>query len=307
MGGVSANADANRPSNPRTDHGHAARRSASWTIAHTPDETPGPAGSQSIQRALVLLNLVGVLARDRPDGVSLAELTRVSGRPKASVRRTLVALASEGYVEQDPDTALYRLGVQARVLGGLAGQDSDDIGALCTDSLIRLADASSDTSFLTMRHGSYGVCTHRQEGPGPIRNYALAVGDRHPLGVGAGSLAILSALPDDDVEAVLASTSTTRQRYPRFDDASLWELVHRSRQAGYALNDGRVVPGSWALGVAVPDAAGRPVAALSIASIAERFDRHRQDELAALLHQEARTVHAALIRSQESRATRGRP
>ncbi|WP_222844456.1 IclR family transcriptional regulator [Saccharomonospora sp. CUA-673] len=304
---MSANADANPPRTRPVDPGHAARRSASWTIAHTADDGPRPAGSQSIQRALVLLNLVGVLARDRPEGVSLAELTRVSGRPKASVRRTLVALASEGFVEQDPDSALYRLGVQARVLGGLAEQDGGDLGALSTDSLIRLADASADTSFLTVRHGSYGVCTHRQEGPGRIRNYALAVGDRHPLGIGAGSLAILSALSDAEVEEVLASTSATRRRYPLFDDDALRHLVRRSRQAGYALNEGRVVPGSWAVGVAIHDAADRPVAAFSVASIAERLDRNRQHDLAALLAQEAATVHTALVRAQQSRRTRGRP
>ncbi|WP_253855274.1 IclR family transcriptional regulator [Prauserella alba] len=304
---MSANADAPRPAAPPPEHGKAARRSASWTIAHTADDTDRPSGSQSIQRAFVLLNLVGVLARDRPDGVSLAELTRVSGRPKASVRRVLVALVAEGYVEQDPDTACYRLGLQAGVLGELAGHRAGDLSEVSTDSLIRIADASTDTTFLTVRHGSYGVCTRRQEGPGPIRNYALAVGDRHPLGVGAGSLAVLSALSDENVEAVLTATATTRSHYPGFDDETLRNLVRRSRQAGYALNDGRVIAGSWALGVAVHDAAGRPVAALSVASIAERFDPERRDELAALLQTEAETIHAALTRSQESRPARGQP
>ncbi|MCP2236398.1 transcriptional regulator, IclR family [Prauserella halophila] len=308
MAAVSANADAPRPAAPPPKLGNAARRSASWTIAHTADDAAErPSGSQSIQRALVLLNLVGVLARDRPDGVSLAELTRVSGRPKASVRRILVALVAEGYVEQDPDTACYRLGLQAGVLGELAGNRADDLGEASTDSLIRIADASTETTFLTVRHGSYAVCTRRQEGPGPIRNYALAVGDRHPLGIGAGSLAILGALSDDDVEDVLASTATTRDHYPGFDDDTLHDLVHRSRHDGYALNDGRVIAGSWALGVAVHDAADRPVAALSVASIAERFDGARRDELAALLHAEARSIHAALTDSQKSRSARGRP
>lgn len=307
MVAVSANADANRSRTRPADPGQAARRSVSWTIAHAADDARGPAGSQSIRRALVLLNLVGVLARDRPDGVSLAELTRVSGRPKASVRRTLVALSGEGYVEQDPTTSLYRLGIQARVLGGLADQDGDDLAAASTDSLIRIAEASSDTAFLTVRHGSYAVCTHRQEGPGPIRNYALAVGDRHPLGVGAGSLAILSALSDEDVDGVLAATATTRSHYPAFDDTTLRHLVDRSRVSGYALNDGRVVAGSWALGVVVCGGDDRPLAALSVAGIAERFDADRQVELATLLRQEARTVHTALTRSPQPQQARGRP
>ncbi|EHR61107.1 IclR family transcriptional regulator [Saccharomonospora cyanea] len=283
-----------------SDRSRIARRSASWTLAHAIESGQEPAGAQSIQRALVLLNLVGVLARDRPEGVSLSELTRVSERPKASVRRVLLALVQAGYVEQDPVTSRYRLGLQAAVLGELASRGADRLGSLSTDSLIRLSDVSEDTAFLTVRHGSYAVCARRQEGPGPIRNYALAVGDRHPLGVGAGSLAILSALPDDEVDAVLATTAPARTHYPRFDDDTLRRLVRRTRTAGYALNDGLVVPGSWAIGVAVNDGTGRPVAALSVASIAERLGGQRREELAEVLRREAETVHAALAATNES-------
>lgn len=253
----------------------------------------------------MLLNLVGVLGRDRQEGVSLAELTRVSERPKASVRRVLVALVREGYVEQDKETSCYRLGIQAAVLGELAGRGADRLGDASTDSLIRLADASADTAFLTVRHGSYAVCARRQEGPGPIRNYALAVGDRHPLGIGAGSLAILSELSNEEISTVLSATETTRQHYPRFDDETLHRLVRRSREAGYALNDGLVVPGSWAIGVAVRDTMGRPVAALSVASIAERLGAQRREELAELLNREAATVHTALTRPDEFGPTGG--
>lgn len=283
------------------DPGISARRSASWTIAHAAETGDEPPGSQSVQRTLVLLNLVGVLARDRPEGVSLAELTRVSERPKASVRRALIALMHAGYVEQDSKTARYRLGVQAAVLGELASHGADRLGEASTDSLIRLADAAGDTAFLTVRHGSYAVCARRQEGPGPIRNFALAVGDRHPLGIGAGSLAILSALPDEEVEQVIAATAAARQRYPRFDDETMRRLVRRSRKNGYALNDGLVIPGSWAIGVVVPDADDRPVAALSIASIAERLRGARRDELVELLQREAHNVHSALQALQAHR------
>ncbi|TCP53548.1 IclR family transcriptional regulator [Tamaricihabitans halophyticus] len=269
------------------ERGQLARRSASWNIVHAVESGSDPQGAQSIQRAFTLLNLVAVMARDRPGGVSLAELARTSGRPKASVHRMLMALSQAGYVAQDADTSCYRLGFQATVLGELAGQSADRFGTAATDSLIRLSDLSADTTFLTVRHGSYAVCTRRQEGPGPIRNNALAVGDRHPLGVGAGSLAILSALPDQEIADVLAAHAGIRQRYPRYDDDTLWRLVRRTRADGYALNDGLFVPGSWAMGVVVRDTADQPVAALSIASIEQRLGEQRRAELALDLQREA--------------------
>ncbi|BBG01509.1 IclR family transcriptional regulator [Pseudonocardia autotrophica] len=280
--------DAERyPSDDRID---LARRSASWNVVHAADPRDDPPGTQSVLRALTLLDLVAVMARDRPAGVSLSELVRTSGRPKPSVHRALAALVHAGYVEQEQPTGRYRLGLQAAVLGELADRGADRLGDAATDPLIRLAESSGDTAFLTVRQGSYALCTRTQEGPGPIRNSALAVGDRHPLGIGAGSLAVLSALDDDEVATVLRAHAGARIRYPRYDDATLLRLVARTRADGHALNDGLFVPGSWGVGVVLRDRAGRPVAGLSIASIEQRMGPRRRAELAAELHRCAREI-----------------
>jgi len=143
------------------------------------------------------------------------------------------------------------------------------------------------------------VCTRREEGSGPIRSFALAVGDRHPLGVGAGSLAVLSALDDDEVEAVLAANAAILQRhYPLIDLDTLTSLVARTRESGFALNEGFAAPGSWAVGVVLRDAMGQPVAALSIASIEERLSGARRYELVEAMHREAQLIEAAVTQSR---------
>ncbi|MBR7503836.1 helix-turn-helix domain-containing protein, partial [Mycobacterium tuberculosis] len=82
------------------------------------DLEPGT-GAQSIQRALSLLGLVGLLASERTGGAGLSEIATISGRPKASVHRMLQALIAMGYVER-LDEGGYRLGVQSQILGHLA-------------------------------------------------------------------------------------------------------------------------------------------------------------------------------------------
>ena len=62
-----------------------------------------------------------------------------------------------------------------------------------------------DTSFVSVKRGNYAICLHREEGTYPVRTHALQAGNQHPLGIGAGSLAMLSALSDDEVERVLAA------------------------------------------------------------------------------------------------------
>lgn len=275
------------------------RRSATWNVAHALDGSTASAGAQSIHRALVLLNLVGVMARDRPDGVALADLARVSGRPKASVHRVLAAMVQLGFVERVEPAARYRLGMQSQILGELAGDRADPAIRASRDSLVRLAALSEDTTFLTVRQGSFSICARREEGSGIIRNNALGVGDRHPLGIGAGSLAILAALGDDEVDEVLGVNAEVLERhYARIGVDTLRSLVTRSREQGFALNEGLVAPGSWAIGVALRDRTGAPIAALSIASIEQRLSGERQQELVAVMSREASSIEAALTTDQ---------
>src|SRR5690606_22564443 len=95
--------------------------------------------------------------------------------------------------EQDPNTRRYCLGEEAFVLGVLAAR-RHGLLELAMASLRRLSELTLDTSFLTVRREMRAVCLHREEGTFPVRTHALQAGAQHPLGVGAGSLAILAAL-----------------------------------------------------------------------------------------------------------------
>jgi DNA-binding IclR family transcriptional regulator len=127
----------------------------------------------------------------------------------------------------------------------------------------------------------------------------LSAGQRHPLGAGAGSLALLAAMPDQDIKRVIeANAALCKRKYPRYTPEALLELVERTRNAGYALNEGWIVEDSWAVGVAIVDMHGQPVAALSISAISSRMAPARQQELAALLNTECRLLSEELQRSQ---------
>jgi DNA-binding IclR family transcriptional regulator len=267
------------------------RRSARWNVAHLGDERHFTPGAQSLHRGLMLLDVVAVMARDEPGGVSLAELVRTTDLPKSTLHRLLIALSEAGHVERVEPAGTYRLGVQAQVLGQLAASSRDLLREASTDSLIRLAELSEDTTFLTVRQGSYGLCVRREEGSGMIRNNAMGVGDRHPLGVGAGSLAMLAELPDPQVEEVLErNAQVVARHYPLIDPQTLRDMVARTRREGFATNPGLAAPGSWAIGVAICDDTGAPVAALSIASIEQRLSGSRRAELVAALHAEAALI-----------------
>jgi DNA-binding IclR family transcriptional regulator len=267
---------------------------AKRTSARTAVQTIGDAaagGAQSIDRAATLLLLVG---RAGPSGARLSELVEQCDLSKPTVRRMLLALVRAGLLDQDPETRRYYIGPEIYVLGMLASTRFG-IHPISLRSLVRLSQETGDTAFLSVPRGVYSICVHREEGPYPIRVHALHAGDRHPLGVGAGSLALLSALPDQEVEEVLATNADVlAEKYPNHPPSVLRSLVQETRVNGYALNPGLLLPSSWGVGVPIRGVDGRPIGALSIAAIESRLSEARQREIASLLMKEATWIEMRL-------------
>ena len=248
-------------------------------------------GSQSVDRALSLLAMVG---RHAGRGASLSALVDDSGLNKPTVRRLLLALMRASLVEQDEESRRYYLGEEAYVLGTLASQRFGLL-ELCLDSLGTLSRKSQDTSFLSVRRSMSSICVYREEGTYPVRTHALQVGFEHPLGIGAGSLAILAALSDEDVEQTfVANMPVLLERYPNLPPERIRSDVALTRARGYSLNPGLIVANSWGVGVAIRHADGRPAGAFSIAAIDSRMSETRQVELAGYLKQEAAKVEERL-------------
>lgn len=250
-------------------------------------------GAQSLGRAILLLRLV---AATGARGARLSELARRAKLTKPTAHRLLSALEREGLVHREEDSTSYYLGPETFVLGTLAAERYG-IHRSALPALYRLAATSGDTSFLTVRRDWHSVCLHREEGAFPIRTHALQVGDRLPLGIGAGSMAILAALSDAEAEkAIAANTAEIEQRYPGYSPAVLRSDREHARRHGFAFNPGRLTAGSCGVGVAVRDASGNCIGALSVAAIEQRLDTQRRQELAAMLRTEAELLEAQLTR-----------
>ncbi|HEV7256741.1 MAG TPA: IclR family transcriptional regulator [Bosea sp. (in: a-proteobacteria)] len=266
-------------------------------------------GSQSVDRALRLLALIG---REPAGGLPLTEIVAGSGLNKPTARRLLLALMRAGLVEQEPQSRHYCLGEEAFVLGVLAAR-RHGLLELAMESLRRLSAVTMDTSFLSIRRENYAVCLHREEGTYPVRTHALQTGQQHPLGVGAGSLAMLAVLPDDDVDRIIeTNTPTLLAQYPGFAPELIRGDLALARERGFAVNPGRLVASSWGVGAAFRYPDGRVAGALSLAAIDSRMQPARQEELAGHLAQEVARMERLLAemfvsgRKTASRAV-GRP
>lgn len=255
---------------------------------------------KTVDRVATILRL---LSDQDAEGARLSDIAETTGYGKTTAHRLLGALVQVGFAYQDLKTRRYRLGAAAAALGRVAV--AHEVASLARPTLQRLARDTQDTVFASVREGLAAVCVAREVGSYPIRTLTLDQGARRPLGVGAGSLALLAFLPDQEIDAIIARNQRWLADYAQFAPEELWRLVERTRADGFALNEGRIVPAMQAIGVPVMDAQRRPVVALSIAAIRDRMAPDRVLDLAKRLHAEAKDLATALAPRNPAEVTTG--
>jgi DNA-binding IclR family transcriptional regulator len=234
-------------------------------------------GTQSIQRAAAILRL---LTSHHRTGLRLVDLYRKAGLERTTAHRILQGLIAERLVAQDKQTRRYFLGPFVHEMG-LTAAPRVQLRDICHPALLQLAQDSGDTVFLTVRSGLDGVCLDRAEGAFPVKVFVLEVGRQRPLGVGGGGLAILSGLDEVEQRRILqANAARLREKYARYDEGAVLRAIAVARRNGYLVMDVLEVPGIRTLAMPILDHAGNSVAALSIATMAQRMDEARLAELA---------------------------
>lgn len=266
-------------------------------------ETAAPArgaatvgGTQSVQRAVAVLRHVALAA----DATRLSDIATALDIDITTAHRIVKGLCFEGMLRREAETRRYRLGRLVHELG-LAATPHFPLRDLCRPTLEKLAARSGDSVFLVVRSGLDVVCLERVAGTFAIQAHTLDAGARRPLGVGAGGMAILMSLPDAEVERVIDANVARYAAWERLTPKRMRTLVRLSREHGFAINDEELMQGVGAIGIAFAatpaGGAGEPtLAAISIASIAQRMQGKRRDELARELAAELKRLTRELAR-----------
>ncbi|HET9347632.1 MAG TPA: IclR family transcriptional regulator [Arthrobacter sp.] len=247
-------------------------------------------GAQVVSRIAGLLRIVG----RKPEGSPLVELVRESGLTRPTVHRLLTSLAAEGLLDHEARTGNWVLGPEVLLLGSVASARFP-LEDIARPSLRRLAEQTGESAFFSIRRGDETVCLLREEGSFPVRSFVLHEGVRFPLGVASAGTAILAFLPVGEQEQILADWPAHAGKFAEgHTEAVVRANLKRTREVGYSVNPGLVLEGSWGMGAAVFDQAGRPAWALSLTGIEPRFREDRQEFLGRLLMEEAHRITVQL-------------
>jgi DNA-binding IclR family transcriptional regulator len=251
--------------------------------ADTVDSADGK--NQNIARAALVLQ---TLAESGNSGLRLTDVARLTGLSKTATHRCLAGLTTHGLAMFDQDDARFFLGDRIFSWTVLAGERYE-LAERVMPYLRRLAEESKDTAYFLLRRGDDAICYGRAVGSYPIKTLTLNVGDKRPLGVGSGPLAILAFLGDAEIERLMRTQAAARKRFG-ISDESLRQMIAAARAYGYSTFGEQLIKGMAGVGVPVRNARGMPVAAFSIAAIASRMEPERRKKLAQSLRKAATLI-----------------
>lgn len=252
-------------------------------------------------RGIVLLRLLAAGGRR---GVALTHLAKSAGLPNSTVHRLLQQLLSHRLAMQTETASRYVIGPLAYELGLVAAHQFD-IRQLCEPAMERLALDSADTVYLVQRSGSEAVCVDLRQGPSAMHVTALQIGSRRPLGLGAGGLAILAALPEDEAEEIVATMLGVIESEWRLPERILRQSLQAARERRLAVIENRITAGVTAIGRSFRDSLGNVFGAITVAGASAPMTRSRTSALEGHLCDAALTIERALQGHQWVRYAEG--
>jgi DNA-binding IclR family transcriptional regulator len=238
------------------------------------------------------IRLLPIVAERNASGVNLSTIARKAGLTPATARRLLQGLVDGGLLSFDPYSKIYTLGIGLFDLAGAPAspRQFDGLRLRLRSAVEETAAVTGDTVYVTVPHGDEALCIDTASGADPISTNTLHVGSRRPLGVGAGSAALLSALPEERRERVIAAHREAYGRYGALSPAGVRAMVAHWQRHRYVVNHSVIIPDVGAVAVAVFDETHRLIAGLSVSALKSRLTPARCETVVG-------AMTAALIRT----------
>jgi IclR family pca regulon transcriptional regulator len=227
------------------------------------DPTEDPDFVTALARGLSVIRAFGV----ETPRITLADIARRVALPRATVRRSLITLASLGYVDTDGRT--FALTPKVLALGN-SYLSSSPLPRAAQPLLERLADST--------REGCWAAILDEEEvllvagtKSNRLLSAGLSVGSRLPAFCSALGRVLLAGNPDEKLDSFL-SRLTPRSHTPRtrVDPSAIRRAILAARSDGYAISDGEVEAGLCSIAVPITDPRGRTVAAINATAPSER-------------------------------------
>jgi IclR family acetate operon transcriptional repressor len=243
--------------------------------------------SELIRAAERALDVLLCFSRQTPE-LSMTQIVEKVGIHKSSVHRLLGTLEKKRFVERDPATGAYHLGIRLLQMAYLT-LEQNNLRRMAAPFLRRLWEQHKETIHLAELDDVDVVFVDVIESQQRVK-LAAAIGQRLPAFTTASGKAILACMPDESVWLIL------KRGMPRYTQRTLdspeafFEDLDRVRERGFALDEQELEDGISAVAAPILNVKGQPIAAVAIAGPAYRLTREQLLEIGPSVLAAARDI-----------------
>jgi IclR family KDG regulon transcriptional repressor len=246
--------------------------------------------NRSLERALQILN---VFSPERPS-LTLGQLAELLQLSRATVLRLTSTLVAYGFLQQDPVTKAYALGLRLFELGSIV-LHSFSLRKTAAPFLDQLHEKLGKTLFLAvLEQGQLVYIDKREDARNPI-TFTSKIGTRRPPHWGMLGPMLMAHLPAAAVEALLQQSplrATTKKSFTKGEDFKKWLL--QVREAGVAVDVERTFEGITGLAVPIHNFQGKVVASLGVCFISSAVDQQEMKKILRAAQKTAAEISAAI-------------
>ncbi len=222
-----------------------------------------------------------------------SEIARLLNINRSRVFRILKTLEIRGYVDFDPQTQGYRLGLKFLTISESV-RERLDLRRESQDVLFELAQKTGDVAHLLVLFGQSAVCIDRYQGENMLQ-VAAPIGVPLPLYIGASPKILLAHLPSKEREHIIENLELRPfTPYTITDKDELRRCLEQIRKQGYAIDEQDYEKGVYAIGAPVRDHTGRVVAGITVTVPEVRYDAQRRDKIIQMVVEAAKKVSSRL-------------
>ncbi|SPF78877.1 Transcriptional repressor IclR [Aliiroseovarius pelagivivens] len=168
--------------------------------------------------------------------IGLANFVRLSGGDKATVRRHLVELEKNGFLEQHPETRGYRLGPAVLRLASVREKHLP-IRSAIRPVVDRMAEQLGELVHASLLQGDVMSPTYHAD---PLRHGLRVIFDEAellPLHATASGLAILAFGPEGIIDTAFSSAMTSFAPNTVIARSDMLHLIEQFQACGYSFSD----------------------------------------------------------------------
>jgi DNA-binding IclR family transcriptional regulator len=213
----------------------------------------------TVSKALGLLDILSQSGAP----LGLTDIARRADFDKATARRLLLELASNGFVEQDADSRGYALGPALQVLGR-AREERFPLLRISLPFVSALAEKTGETVHTTefCAGALLSICV--EHSPKTVR-VSLEPGQKLPLHSTASGFAFLAAATPAFVESIARKPMHRFTAKTPADRDALLRHVRETSARGYSISNETMEEGVHSVAAAICDKAGKPVGTIAVA------------------------------------------